>query len=108
MQSTLRKWTLHQDKEDPTNSVVSQVISKLSALRGNKLFDQQQHLKPQTTNSKDKSKWVIKLSRHDINKDEKEQLEIGMNFSITPTTIPAIDLVSQNRDSLSRNANRRS
>ena len=49
----------------------------------------------ETCNSTDKSKWVIKLSSHDINKDEKELLEIGMNHSITPTTIPAVDLVAK-------------
>ena len=51
--------------------------------------------KAKTSNSTDKSKWIINLSSHDINKDEKELLKKGMNYSITPTTIPAVDLVAK-------------
>ena len=49
----------------------------------------------ETCNSTDKSKWVINLSSHDINKDEKELLEKGLNYSITHTTIPAVELVAK-------------
>ena len=38
-------------KKDPTNSVVSKITSKLSALRDNKLIDQQQYLKLKPTDS---------------------------------------------------------
>ena len=49
----------------------------------------------ETCNSTEKSKWVINLSSHDINKDEKELLEKGLNYPITPTTIPAVELVAK-------------
>ena len=42
----------------------------------------------ETCNSTDKSKWVINIFSHDINKDEKELLEKGMNYPITPTSWP--------------------
>ena len=49
----------------------------------------------ETCNSTDRSKCVINLSSHDIEKDEKELLEKGLNYSITPTTIPAVELVAK-------------
>ena len=60
-----------------------------------KKHGQQAETPPQTVDSIDKFKRGINLSRHDINKDEKELLEKGMNYSITPTTIPAVDLVAK-------------
>ena len=65
-------------------------LKKVTKLHVKKL-DQQ----AETCNSTDKSKWVINLSSHDINKDEKELLEKGLNYSITPTTIPALELVAK-------------
>ena len=51
---------------------------------------------PQTTDSTDKSKWIINFSSYNINKDERIELPgKGMNLSITPTTIPALDLVAK-------------
>ena len=60
-----------------------------------KKHGQQAETPPQTVDSIDQSKWVINLSSHDIKEDEKELLEKGMNYSITPTTILAVDLVAK-------------
>ena len=46
----------------------------------------------ETCNSTDKFKWVINLSSHE---DEKELPEKGLNYSITLTTIPAVELVAK-------------
>ena len=65
-------------------------LKKFTKLHVKKLVQQ-----AETCNSTNKSKWVINLSSHDINKDEKELLEKGLNYSITPTTIPAVELVAK-------------
>ena len=43
----------------------------------------------------DKSKWVINLSTYNITEDERELLENGMNYSVTPAALPTIDLVTK-------------
>ena len=65
-------------------------LKKFTKLHVKKLAQQ-----AETCNSTDKSKWVVNLSSHDISKDEKELLEKGLNYSITPTTIPAVELVAK-------------
>ena len=42
----------------------------------------------------DKSKWIIDLSTYII-EDERELLENGMNYSVTPAALPAMDLVAK-------------
>ena len=58
-----------------------------------KLYVKKHGQQAETCYSTDQSKWVINLSSHDINKDEKDLLEKGMNCSITPTTIPTVGVV---------------
>ena len=42
-----------------------------------------------------KSKWVINLSTCRITEDERELLENGMDFSVTPAALPTIDLIAK-------------
>ena len=41
------------------------------------------------------SKWIINLVTYIITEDERELLENGMNYSVTPATLPTIDLVAR-------------
>ena len=43
----------------------------------------------------DKNKWVINLSSRPLNDAEVSLLEKGLNFAVTPTTIPATDIVAK-------------
>ena len=48
------------------------------------------------------SKWVINLSTYNITEDERELLDNGMTYSITPATLPTIDLVAKIETTLTR------
>ena len=56
--------------------------------------NQQKEINEQTTTTIDKSKWVINVSTDNITEDERELLENGMNYSITPAS-QTIDLVAK-------------
>ena len=43
----------------------------------------------------DKSKWVVNLSTKTLSPDEKDLLEKGLNFSVTPKNIPTKDIVAK-------------
>ena len=43
----------------------------------------------------DKNKWVINLSSRPLNDAEVSLLEKGLNFAVTPTTIPATEIVAK-------------
>ena len=43
----------------------------------------------------DKNKWVINLSSRPLNDAEISLLEKGLNFAVTPTTIPATEIVAK-------------
>ena len=47
------------------------------------------------TSQVDKSKWVINLSSRPLNDAEVSLLEKGLNFAVTPTTIPATEIVAK-------------
>ena len=42
-----------------------------------------------------KNKWVINLSSRPLNDAEVSLLEKGLNFAVTPTTIPATEIVAK-------------
>ena len=43
----------------------------------------------------DKSKWVVDLSTKTLSPHEKDLLEKGLNFSVTPKNIPTKDIVAK-------------
>ena len=69
-------------------------LKKFNTLYQKRKDNQQKEINEQTT-TVDKSKWVINLSTYNITKDERELLENGMNFSVTPPALPTIDLIAK-------------
>ena len=70
-------------------------LKKFNTLYQKRKDNQQKEINEQTTTTVDKSKWVINLSTYNITKDERELLENGMNFSVTPPALPTIDLIAK-------------
>ena len=70
-------------------------LKKFNTLNQKRKDNQQKEINEQTTTTVDKSKWVINLSTYNITKDERELLENGMNFSVTPPALPTIDLIAK-------------
>ena len=70
-------------------------LKKFNTLYQKRRDNQQKEINEQTTTTIDKSKWVINLSTYNITEDERELLENGMNYSVTPAALPAIGLVAK-------------
>ena len=70
-------------------------LKKFNNLYQKRKDNQQKEINEQTTTTIDKSKWVINLSTYNITEDERELLENGMNYSVTPEVLPTIDLVAK-------------
>ncbi|XP_072014803.1 uncharacterized protein [Amphiura filiformis] len=47
-----------------------------------------------TTLSQQQERWVVNKSDRELNDDEKSLLAKGMNYAVSPTSIPTIDLIT--------------
>ena len=47
-----------------------------------------------TTQNQQKERWVVNKSDRELNDDENNLLAKGMNYAISPTCIPTIDLIT--------------
>ena len=61
----------------------------------NNLLKKQQHQQPPTENTIDKSKWIVNLPSKTLTPAEENLLQNGLNYSITPQTIPAADIIAK-------------
>ena len=61
----------------------------------NNLPKKHQHQQPPTENTIDKSKWIVKLSSKTLTPAEENLLQNGLNYSITPQTIPTADIIAK-------------
>ena len=48
----------------------------------------------------DKSKWIINLSSKQLSDQEKDLLAKGMNFCLTPTTVPKKEIIARVEDAI--------
>ena len=61
----------------------------------NNLLKKHQHQQPPTENTIDKSKWTVNLSSETLTPAEENLLQNGLNYSITPQTIPTADIIAK-------------
>ena len=61
----------------------------------NNLLKKHQHQQPPTENTIEKSKWIVNLSSKTLTPAEENLLQNGLNYSITPQTIPTADIIAK-------------
>ena len=61
----------------------------------NNLLKNHQHQQPPTENTIDKSKWIVNLLSKTLTPAEENLLQNGLNYSITPQTIPTADIIAK-------------
>ena len=59
------------------------------------LLKKHQHQQPPTENTIDKLKWIVNLSSKTFTLAEENLLQNGLNYSITPQTIPTADIIAK-------------
>ena len=61
----------------------------------NNLLKKHQDQQPPTENTIDKSKWIVNLSSKTLTPAEENLLQNGLNYSVTPQTIPTADIIAK-------------
>ena len=76
--------------ENETKKVKNRHLEKF-----NNLLKKHQHQQPPTENTIDKSKWIVSLSSKTLTAADENLLQNGLNYSITPKTIPIAGIIAK-------------
>ena len=76
--------------ENETKKVKNRHLKKFD-----NLLKKHQHQQPPAENTIDKSKWIVNLSSKTLTPAEENLLQNGLNYSITPQTIPTADIIAK-------------
>ena len=76
--------------ENETKKVKNRHLKKF-----NNLLKKHLHQQPPAENTIDKSKWIVNLSSKTLTPAEENLLQNGVNYSITPQTIPTADIIAK-------------
>ena len=63
----------------------------------NNLVKKHQHQQPPTENTIEKSKWIVNLPSKSFTPAEENLQQNGLNYSITPQTIPTADVIAKSK-----------